>query len=159
MPVVIGSGSHPFPFRTRKLSLIPPMVLHGKLCGRVGRCRHYSTTRPDVSNHAGPFLLHTPIAPAYIGCAGWNIPRLHRGRFAEDGSQLQRYSTRLNASRSKTRRSIVRTRARSTNAGPPACPSRFASPLKIPKPISQERALTRAREPLRPFQGEIAGLG
>ena len=39
MPVVIGSGSHPFPFRTRKLSLIPPMVLHGKLCGRVGRCR------------------------------------------------------------------------------------------------------------------------
>src|SRR6266545_4733727 len=43
VPVVIGSGSHPFPFRTRKLSLIPPMVLHGKLCGRVGRCRHYSS--------------------------------------------------------------------------------------------------------------------
>src|SRR4051812_31089737 len=40
-PVVIGSGSHPFPFRTRKLSLIPPMVLYGKLYGRVGRCRHY----------------------------------------------------------------------------------------------------------------------
>jgi len=26
--VVIGAGSHPFPFRTRKLSLPPPMVLH-----------------------------------------------------------------------------------------------------------------------------------
>ena len=26
-PVVIGAGSHPFPFRTRKLSLPPPMVL------------------------------------------------------------------------------------------------------------------------------------
>ena len=39
VPVVIGSGSHPFPFRTRKLSLIPPMVLRGKLRGRVGRCR------------------------------------------------------------------------------------------------------------------------
>ena len=39
--MVIGAGSHPFPFRTRKLSLIPPMVLHGKLCGRVGRCRHF----------------------------------------------------------------------------------------------------------------------
>ena len=25
-PVVIGAGSHPFPFRTRKLSLLPPMV-------------------------------------------------------------------------------------------------------------------------------------
>src|SRR3989338_7830352 len=41
LPVVIGSGFHPFPFRTRKLSLIPPMVLCGKLHGRVGRCRHY----------------------------------------------------------------------------------------------------------------------
>src|SRR3954453_14688120 len=27
-PVVIGEGSHPFPFRTRKLSSLPPMVLH-----------------------------------------------------------------------------------------------------------------------------------
>ena len=26
-PVAIGAGSHPFPFRTRKLSLPPPMVL------------------------------------------------------------------------------------------------------------------------------------
>src|SRR5947208_16315274 len=45
LPVVIGSGSHPFPFRTRKLSLIPPMVLYGKLYGRVGRCRHYPRAR------------------------------------------------------------------------------------------------------------------
>jgi len=50
LPVVIGSGAHPFPFRTRKLSLIPPMVLHAKVCGRVGRCRHYSLeTRPRTS--------------------------------------------------------------------------------------------------------------
>jgi hypothetical protein len=28
-PVVIGEGSHPFPFRTRKLSSLPPMVLRG----------------------------------------------------------------------------------------------------------------------------------
>src|SRR5881628_1554705 len=48
LPVVIGAGSHPFPFRTRKLSLLPPMVLHGKLCGRVGRCRHYFP-RPEMS--------------------------------------------------------------------------------------------------------------
>src|SRR3954471_4980182 len=54
LPVVIGSGSHPFPFRTRKLSLIPPMVLHGKLCGRVGRCRHYSLKSPrGFENLAG----------------------------------------------------------------------------------------------------------
>jgi uncharacterized protein YecE (DUF72 family) len=29
--------------------------------------------------------------------AGWNIPRLHRARFAADSSQLQRYASRLNA--------------------------------------------------------------
>ena len=40
-PVVIGAGSHPFPFRTRKLSLPPPMVLHAQVCGRVGHCREY----------------------------------------------------------------------------------------------------------------------
>ena len=38
-PVVIGAESHPFPFRTRKLRLPPPMVLHAQVCGRVGRCR------------------------------------------------------------------------------------------------------------------------
>ena len=59
MPVVIGSGSHPFPFRTRKLSLIPPMVLHGKLCGRVGRCRQ-STQEGPMRCRIGPFCLPDP---------------------------------------------------------------------------------------------------
>ena len=44
-PVVTGAGSHPFPFRTRKLSLLPPMVLQRRLCGRVGRCRGYFEAR------------------------------------------------------------------------------------------------------------------
>ena len=38
--VVIAIRSHPFPSRTRKLSLSAPMVLHGQLCGRVGRRRN-----------------------------------------------------------------------------------------------------------------------
>ncbi len=38
-PVTIAWGSHPIPFRTRKLSPTAPMVLQGKPCGRVGRCR------------------------------------------------------------------------------------------------------------------------
>ena len=32
---------HPFPSRTRKLSLAGPMVLHGRLCGRLGDRRQY----------------------------------------------------------------------------------------------------------------------
>src|SRR4051812_44898690 len=63
MPVVIGSGSPPFPFRTRKLSLIPPMVLHGKLCGRVGRCRHYSSESPRALVRGLSFVRRHP-APA-----------------------------------------------------------------------------------------------
>src|SRR5690554_3669388 len=30
-------GLHPFPFRTRRLSLKEPMILQGKPCGKVGR--------------------------------------------------------------------------------------------------------------------------
>src|SRR5690349_19805422 len=40
LPVTLPRGSHPFPSRTRKLSPAGPMVLHGKLCGSVGRRRH-----------------------------------------------------------------------------------------------------------------------
>ena len=38
--VIVARGSHPFPSRTRQLSLSAPMVLHAQVCGRVGR-------RPD----------------------------------------------------------------------------------------------------------------
>ena len=39
--VAMAEGSHPFPFRTRKLSLLPPMVLPAQVGGRVGRCRGF----------------------------------------------------------------------------------------------------------------------
>ena len=38
--VVIAKRSHPFPSRTRKLSSFAPMVLRGRLRGRVGRRRN-----------------------------------------------------------------------------------------------------------------------
>src|SRR3954454_3992619 len=42
-PVVIARGIHLFPFRTESLSLFAPMVLGGKLPGRVGRRRDIFT--------------------------------------------------------------------------------------------------------------------
>src|SRR5947209_570477 len=39
VPVAIGEGKHPVPFRTRKLSPLPPMVLLWRRSGRVGRRR------------------------------------------------------------------------------------------------------------------------
>ena len=61
-PVILSTGSHPFPSRTRKLSLSAPMVLGGRPPGRVG-CRRISQRkgasfgrRPSSSSapcHAG----------------------------------------------------------------------------------------------------------
>ncbi len=44
-PVAISKRPHPIPSRTRKLSSSEPMVLHGKPCGRVGRCREILRSR------------------------------------------------------------------------------------------------------------------
>ncbi len=40
--VVIAAGPHLFPSRTQQLSPLTPMVLHGRLCGRVGSRRRKS---------------------------------------------------------------------------------------------------------------------
>src|SRR3954469_12397845 len=66
-PVVIGEGSHPFPFRTRKLSPLPPMVLRGKLRGRVGHCRDYSSQDKQPSPRATAVRLYTPHAASLTG--------------------------------------------------------------------------------------------
>ena len=56
-PVVISTRLHPIPSRTRKLSSSEPMVLHGKPCGRVGRCRDFF---PDATQ----WQLGPPRSPA-----------------------------------------------------------------------------------------------
>src|SRR3954462_13783390 len=54
-PVVIERGSHPFPFRTRQLSLSSPMILRGQLCGKVGRRRDKIYEGPRGKSR--PFLF------------------------------------------------------------------------------------------------------
>ena len=74
-PVVTGAGSHPFPFRTRKLSLPPPMVLHPQGCGRVGRCRGFIRQARVASQQRGLFLFAgqrvfaTPSRPSFSSAA------------------------------------------------------------------------------------------
>jgi hypothetical protein len=50
-PVVMAAESHPFPSRTRKLSLSAPMVLEGLPSGRVGHRRNIS--QPDSRSPLG----------------------------------------------------------------------------------------------------------
>ena len=54
LSVILPRGFHPFPSRTRKLSPAGPMLLHAKVCGRVGRCRH--KLKATFRNERGLFL-------------------------------------------------------------------------------------------------------
>jgi len=101
-------------------------------------------------------VSHPPAR--WVGSAGWNIPRAHRERFAPLGSQLQRYASRLNAAEINS--SFYRSHTAATYerwAG--AVPASFRFAVKIPRLITHDRALTRARDPLQKFVDEIAGLG
>ena len=96
--------------------------------------------------------------PAFVGSAGWNIPRLHRDRFAAEGSQLQRYASRLNAAEINS--SFYRPHAPATyEKWAAAVPPGFRFAVKVPKLITHDRALTGAREPLIRFLDETASLG
>lgn len=139
-PVVIGAGSHPFPFRTRKLSLLPPMVLRGKLRGRVGRCRDYSQgpvvekrralsfSTPEVtlaradSEAARSRDLHTDGVPASARNSGRPVAQQVRRAKPIDRSlgALGRSFDVPHCRRRRTRR------PRSTSRDPPERPRRFA---------------------------------
>ncbi len=58
LSVILPRGIHPFPSRTRQLSPAGPIVLHAKVCGRVGRRRH--KIKADHGNLVGLFLLGDP---------------------------------------------------------------------------------------------------
>src|SRR4051812_27946779 len=94
----------------------------------------------------------------YVGSAGWNIPRAQRARFPADGVQLARYAARLNAAEINT--AFYRSHLPAIyERWASAVPADFRFSVKVPKLITHERGLTRARDPLDRFLGEIAGLG
>ena len=64
-PVIIARGKRLVPFRTQKLRLFAPMVLHFCGCGRVGRCRFIFEKDP-VSKDAGSSVVcaaGVPVVP------------------------------------------------------------------------------------------------
>ena len=94
----------------------------------------------------------------YIGTAGWSIPRASAHRCAGEGTHLERYSRVLPCAEINS--SFHRPHPTSTyrkwaNDTPPAF--RFA--VKIPRTITHDLKLRRARAPLSRFLDEIAGLG
>jgi uncharacterized protein YecE (DUF72 family) len=94
----------------------------------------------------------------YIGTAGWSIPRASAHRCASEGTHLDRYARVLPCAEINS--SFHRPHPTSTyrkwaNGTPPAF--RFA--VKIPRTITHDLKLRRARAPLTQFLDEIAGLG
>ncbi len=79
----MATGSHPFPSRTRKLSLSAPMVLGERSPGRVGR-RRISQTRGAghfarrLLSFSGRFLWCSAVsAIASSGCLHRNLAEIH----------------------------------------------------------------------------------
>jgi uncharacterized protein YecE (DUF72 family) len=92
-----------------------------------------------------------------VGTAGWSIPRRAAAAFPGSGFHLERYSRVLQCAEINS--SFYRSHARSVYARwASLTPRGFRFSVKLPRTITHEQALRRARAPLEQFLGEIAGL-
>src|SRR5687767_11197140 len=94
----------------------------------------------------------------YIGTAGWSIPRESADRVQRDGTHLQRYARVLRCAEINS--SFHRPHAAQTYAKwAAATPRDFRFAVKLPRTITHDLKLRRARLPLERFLEESAGLG
>lgn len=96
-------------------------------------------------------------APAYIGTAGWALPRADQPEFGGEGTHLQRYATRFSAAEINT--SFHRPHRPTTYARWAASvPEDFRFSVKLPRAITHTGRLIEPEAPLRAFAAEVAGL-
>ncbi|MBD1586817.1 DUF72 domain-containing protein [Pseudomonas typographi] len=99
-----------------------------------------------------------PLGQAYVGCAGWSLPREHWPAFAATGTHLQRYATRLNAvevNSSFYRAHRPQTYGRWASSTPPG----FRFSVKMPKLITHVQRLVACEDLLDAFFSECSALG
>jgi uncharacterized protein YecE (DUF72 family) len=95
---------------------------------------------------------------AYVGTAGWSIPRVLGDQFGGEGTHLHRYARLLRCAEINS--SFHRPHAAATYARWAAStPDGFRFAVKIPRTITHDQKLRRARLPLERFLAESAGLG
>ncbi len=94
----------------------------------------------------------------WIGTAGWSIPRASAHRFAASGTHLQRYSSTLRCVEINSCFYRSHARATYTRWAAEARPA-FQFAVKLPRTITHEQELRRARVPLERFLEETGGLG
>jgi uncharacterized protein YecE (DUF72 family) len=94
----------------------------------------------------------------FIGTAGWSIPRASAVHFDGDGSHLQRYSRMLRGAEINS--SFHRPHAHAAYARWAAStPDHFRFAVKLPRTITHELKLRRARPLLERILEETSGLG
>jgi uncharacterized protein YecE (DUF72 family) len=94
----------------------------------------------------------------YIGTAGWSIPRAAAPQFTVAGSHLERYARVMPGAEINSsfhRPHAVRTYERWASA----TPDHFRFAVKVPRTITHDLKLRRAKAPLMQFLAETAGLG
>jgi len=93
-----------------------------------------------------------------IGTAGWAIPRIHRERFPEEGSGLERYAARLTCAEVNT--TFYRPHRPATfERWRDATPEGFRFAVKVPRAITHERRLADCGDLLAMFLQMAAPLG
>jgi len=92
-----------------------------------------------------------------VGTAGWSIPRAATSRFDSAGTHLERYSRRFNCAEINS--SFHRPHAATTYAKWRECtPPAFRFAVKIPRAITHDLKLQRARESFVTFLAQTDGL-
>ena len=93
-----------------------------------------------------------------VGTAGWSLPKAAQDEFPPAGSHLARYARVLRGAEINS--SFYRGHSPTTYAKwADSTPETFRFAVKIPKAITHEGRLRRARRPLEQFLAEVAGLG
>ncbi|MEO8521987.1 MAG: DUF72 domain-containing protein [Acidobacteriota bacterium] len=96
--------------------------------------------------------------PRLIGTAGWSIPRACAAAIPSEGTHLQRYGGVFDCAEINS--SFHRPHAAATYARWAASvPADFRFAVKLPRRITHDLKLGRARVPLERFLAESSGLG
>ena len=93
-----------------------------------------------------------------VGTAGWSIPRASAHRFSSEGTHLERYARLMGCAEINS--SFHRPHTASTYAKwANSTPSHFRFAVKVPRAMTHDLKLRRARLPLERFLEETGGLG
>jgi uncharacterized protein YecE (DUF72 family) len=99
-----------------------------------------------------------PPTPAYIGTAGWSLPRAEQHRFAPGASHLERYAGIFRAVEINS--TFHRPHRESTFARWAASvPRGYRFSVKLPRTITHDARLAGTRAPVEAFLAGLAPLG